>query len=481
LIEQLGSVVAADTRNHQVLTTCLALVLVLVFRVACVADTRLPSRASWRLISGLSLGIAAWTVGAVLQAWVPLWQMLLVGLVASLTLEAPPPSIRAASRAVADFVAVAALCPLSVIPVSTAATLSAAAAFAAVAFALDSLTARWRSRLQWELFALPAMVLVVIGLNVRQVGDFGSRLLAQDPFFVLRLALVVPNPGATVPLQHGTGAWILRTPRETSYGTAILLHGNDSLASWQPAALALQGSLMRAGYDVLSVDHAGYGVTPVPDFNADWRAWDPTIGPKRALSYLRDGHARAPATIVVAHSMGVDVALQWLSEGADIQAEYLFGGSIDRPTPPEQSWVSVFHRQRHIPCCMPLDTMRMVRDQFYGGSDRYALALPPDHANVHFVRFGIEYADVTRDREPLYADISAPKTAYDFSGVTHYFNTLSLRGGLVLIDTLAVRRTAAIFGRQRATPQPLLQATACGEREDANLGSKSLPVGCELR
>jgi len=207
----------------------------------------------------------------------------------------------------------------------------------------------------------------------------------------------------------------------------------------------LQGALVRAGYDVLSVDQIGYGSTPLPNADADWSAWNPTIVPKQALSYLRiANNARAPATIVVGHSMGVDDAMQWLSGGADVEAAYLFGGSDDPPVDPESEWVKVFHQQRKMPCCMPLKKMRMIRDHFHIGAAQFAVALPQVHAAVHFVRFGIEYEDVVRDREPLYAAISAPKTVCDFAGVTHYFNTLSLRG-FALIDTFAVRRTADIF------------------------------------
>jgi len=251
---------------------------------------------------------------------------------------------------------------------------------------------------------------------------------------------------------------MLRTP--TPRGTAILLHGNDPLASRQAAALALQGALMRAGYDVISIDHPGYGATPLPGVDADWKAWDPTICPARALNDLASaagsGHPttppRAPTTIVVGHSMGVDVALELgVSRGADIQAEYLFGGSIDRPTDPDNGWIKEFFQQRRTPCCMSLPTIGRVREQFYSGADRFALALPPDHPVVHYVRFGIEYDDVARIRDVLYADIPPPKTVCDLSGVTHYFNTLSLRfsplllPGFVLIDTLAVKRTAEIF------------------------------------
>jgi pimeloyl-ACP methyl ester carboxylesterase len=331
-----------------------------------------------------------------------------------------------------------------------------AAVFTVAGLALDKLTGRLSPPMRRILLGLPAIVLVLLGITVTQIKDFGWRLFAQQPDFLLRLALVAPAPGARLPLGSDCAVWSLRTPIHTPRGTAILLHGNDPLASKQPAALALQGALMRAGYDVLSVDHPGYGATPLPSANADWKAWDPTICATQALNYLHSANnARAPAAIVVAHSMGVDVALNWIVDrsGPNIQAEYLFGGSIDHPRDPENGWIKEFLQQRGRPCCMSLQTIRRVRDQFYSGADRFALALPPDHPVIHFVRFGIEYDDVAHDRELLYTDIPSPKTACDLSGVTHYFNTLSLRfnplllPGFVLIDTVAVQRTAEIFSK----------------------------------
>jgi len=430
---------------------CAATLLVLTFRAACLGATLPPLKLSLQLISGLWLGMAAWTVGTIVEAWVPLWQILLLGLALAVILAVLPVSVRSQARAAADFLAIIALWPLSVVPVPIANVVAAAVAFTAAGLVLDNLTRRIPSRIQWTLLALPGILLVLLGGSVRQIKDFGSRLWAQDPLFLLRLAPTVPNPGTRVHLESGTAAWILRAPSDTPRGTAILLHGNDPHGSRQPAALALQGALVRAGYDVLSADQAGYGATPLPNADADWSAWDPTIIPKQALSYLRSANnARAPATIVVGHSMGVNDAMQWLSDGADVEAAYLFGGSDDPPVGPESEWVRVFHQQRKIPCCMPLKKMRMIRDHFHIGAAQFAVALPQVHAAVHFVRFGIEYDDVVRDREPLYAAISAPKTACDFAGVTHYFNTLSL-SGFVLIDTLAVRRTADIFsGLQQA-------------------------------
>jgi pimeloyl-ACP methyl ester carboxylesterase len=426
------------------LTYCAAALLALAFRFACLGSMRPTLKLGLHLISGVWLGVASWTVGALVQAWVPLWQTLLIGLTLSAIIAALRVDLAVRARAVVDFVAVSALGPLSVIPVRFTSVIGAAIVFAAAGLALDRLSRPMPPVIPWRLFALPGILLVLLAINVRYMSDFGSRLFVQEPLVLMRSALALPDPGERIHFDSGTAAWILRVPSDHPRGTAILLHGSHPLASRQPAAVSMQGALLRAGYDVLSVDHPGYGATSIPNADADWRAWDPSIGPERALRYLRSTKsARGPEMIVVGHSVGVDVALLLLRDEVDVQAAYLFGGSLDRPLEPENDWIRMFHRQRSMPCCLPLEKMRMIREQFYSGADRYAIALPQLHAVVHFVRFGIEYPDVARDRELLYAAITAPKRVCDFKGVTHYFNAASLRR-LALIDTLAVKRTAEI-------------------------------------
>ncbi len=431
-----------------VLTLFLALALVCAFRMACLSRTAAPG-AWWHWLCGLWLGAAAWCLGALLQAWVPLWEMLTFGLALELIVRALPLGGRPAGQLLADSAVVLVLAPLSVVPVAVGKVAFAAALFAVAGCGLDVLTRRLAVHGRRRVVALAVCAVLVLGLNVRQMSDFGWRTFAREPAFVLRLALATPQPGTPVRLASGAVAWMLRTPAEVPRGTALLLHGNHPLASRQPAAIALQGALMLAGYDVLSVDHPAFGASRMPD-PSDWTQWDPTIGPKLALRYLSAIGTRGSELILAGHSMGVDVALKLLLDGAAVSRVYLFGGSLDHATAPEARWIRAFYNDRRLPCCVPVATLRSIRDHFYSGADRFTLALPGAHPVVHFIRFGVEYEDVARDRDPLYATISAPKTACDLDGMSHYFNTLSI-GELVLVDTRTVIRTAGLLGGSDAT------------------------------
>ncbi len=360
----------------------------------------------FRIASGLWLGLAAWVVGTLLQAWAPLWQMLLAGVVLSLATVAVSKRWGFNARPAADFIAVVLLAPLSVIPTQTEWVIAAALAFAVAGIVLDRLTQRLRTRHRRVLQLMPIVLIGVIATQVTQPGNFGSRLLKEDPLFPLRVALVVPDGGTRVALESGATAWLQKTESREPRGTAIVMHGNHRMGSQQPSSMALQGALMRAGYDVLAVDHPGFGGSPAPHSGAAWQAWDPTLGPKQALKRISDDSSSPPGeTIVVGHSMGVDVALKFVADGADVDAAYLFAGSLDRPHGPR--WLSGFHRERNIQCCVPPAIIERVRDAYYGGGDRFAAALPEKHPVIHYVRFGIEHADVTVSREPLFAAILA--------------------------------------------------------------------------
>jgi pimeloyl-ACP methyl ester carboxylesterase len=435
-----------------------AAVLIVLLRMGGAGDAVLAPPWAGELVAGVWLALAAWVAGGLLHAWVPLWQMLLLGLGLGTSLAMGRAWGVPSLQPVADLLAIGALGVLSVIPVDVPWIAAAAVTFAALGYLLDRAASALPGRGRRLLQLAPLAVLAAIGLNVRQPDDFGSRLLAEDPLFPLRLAFAVPLPGSRLQFESGSVAWELAHPGGAARGSAILVHGNHPAGSWQPAAIALQGALCRAGYEVLSVDHPGYGASPHPPPDAGWQAWDPRIGLREAMHYLqqRDAGAGHPV-IVVSHSMGVETALLWLDEGSSARNVYLFAGTIEAPRP-EREGVRLFYEQHRVPCCLPPGTLRQVLGRFYQSAENYARQLPADHPTITFVRFGIEYGDVAVGRDALYASIPAPERRCDFPGVTHYFNTLSVRR-FILVDTGAVMRTAALFaasapGAASACPLP---------------------------
>jgi pimeloyl-ACP methyl ester carboxylesterase len=418
------------------------MVLMLLFRATYLGQSYPAVPWYLRLVSGLWLGLALWAAGAVLQTWVPLWQALVLGIAFAALGAAIVRLTRSNVQFLLDLLAIGAVAGLSVIPVRPAPVALGAVAFATTGWVLDRMTRRLARPAQQALLAAPLLLVAVLSLKVWQSDDFGTRLWHQDGEFPLRLALVAPAPGRRITLPSGSVAWLLSNPDAHPRGLAILLHGNHPLASHQPAAVALQGALERSGFDVLSVDHPGYGDSPLPSVQADSSAWDPTIGPKEALAYARS-IAEPTRTVVIGHSMGVDSTLQWLRDGADVSGAYVFGGSIDGQGPTE-AWVETFKTQRRVPCCMSPATARSIHDRFYPGANLFAASLPARHPSIYFVRFGIEYPDVAQVRGTLYAAIPAPKTVCDLFGVTHYFNTLML-WRFDLIDTATTIRTARLF------------------------------------
>jgi pimeloyl-ACP methyl ester carboxylesterase len=435
-----------------------AALVILSFRMAYAGGVQPQSSFRRHIVAGLWLGIAAWIAGALLHAWVPLWQILLIGLAAGAGVFVLQPRLKLATRPAADLFVIAALGTLSVVPIAWVRVAVAAAVFMAAGYTLDRLTRRLTLRAQRILWVMPVALTALLGRWVTQEDDFGSRLLARDPLFPMRFALAAPLPGERVSLPSGAAAWLLTVPGDKSVGTAILLHGNNPGAARQPAAVALQGALLRAGFDAMTVEMPGYGASnPSPESALD--SWDPTVGPREALAFIDATHRTASApTIIVGHSAGVDVALQWLKSGVTAQEAYLFSGTIGGPPLSAEDAAKLFNRQRRIRCCVPDQTVKQINDRFYAGADRYAAELPPTHALIQFVNMEIEYPDVAADRHLLYAAISAPKAACSFAGMTHYMNTLALRR-FTLVDTRTVKRLARLFSAPETSADP----TRCGD------------------
>lgn len=445
---------------YQMTSYIAVIVAALVFRSANLGRATPFLGLPIQLICGIWLGMAAWIAGALFHAWTPVWQMAIVGLVLGLLTGLARIKPSANVQSLSDLTAVAMVGLLSAIPVSAGHIAATAIAFAAAGFAIDGFTVRLPQWLKWALMSIPLVPIGILSYKIFDGGVLIPRLRHQDPLFPSRLALVLPHPGSSISLKSGATAWFLDDASGGSRGVAVLLHGNHAAGSRQPAAVALQAALTSAGYDVLSVDHPGYGSSSLPDPNADWTAWDPTVGVLEAVSFAKSaGHIATRDVVLVGHSMGVGVALQSLATTLKVQRVYLFGGSLSNPNWSESYWIRRFHERRSLPCCLPLDKMRKIRAEFYR-SNLAAADLPLSHAPVQFVRFDIDHDDVTRNREPLYALIPGQKHTCDLASMTHYFNTVEL-GPFILADPRAILRTTSLFAEHSSFSRPRSIPTLC--------------------
>jgi hypothetical protein len=144
-------------RYDDMLVISEAALAIVSFRIAYAGAVQPQSGLGRHIVAGIWLGIAAWITGALLHAWVPLWQILLIGLAAGAGVFVLQPRLKLVARPAADLFVFAALGTLSVVPIAWVRVAVAAAVFMAVGFALDRLTRRLMTlRVQRILRVMPA-------------------------------------------------------------------------------------------------------------------------------------------------------------------------------------------------------------------------------------------------------------------------------------------------------------------------------------
>src|ERR1039457_6777383 len=158
----------------RMLIQVVGVLLILTFRSACLGRARPRPAPVLQLISGLWLGVAVWIAGALLHAWVPIWQMTALGLLLAAAGWAVARRLPVNTQLAVDVLAVCALAWLSIIPVRITPIIVAAAAFAAAGYVIDGMTMRLPRWRQWNLLVAPVLLVVVLLLKVQQVGDFGT-------------------------------------------------------------------------------------------------------------------------------------------------------------------------------------------------------------------------------------------------------------------------------------------------------------------
>jgi pimeloyl-ACP methyl ester carboxylesterase len=271
---------------------------------------------------------------------------------------------------------------------------------------------------------------VWVGALIMSLIWVNSRDAAPEPQSLLHMGVMRDDAGEKVELASRGVAWLTRVPAGEP---ALLLHGNHRTASHQPSAAALRRALLGAGYSVLSLDHTGYGASPHPAADAPVEDWDPLHNVRAALAYLHREFGERPV-LVVGHSMGTGDALRTVAIEPGLRAAILFGSGLRPPEHRDEYWYQRFHQERRMSDAkLDLAKWRDIRDRYYD-TGAAAKLLPPGHAPVIFVRFGHEHRDIAERRDALFDLITPPKLLVNHEGTSHYLNSISASGGLVVAD-----------------------------------------------
>ena len=222
-----------------------ASLMILLFRMACASSLQWGT--IHHLLAGLWLGMAAWIAGSLLHAsGSSLWQILLMGLHGEQRLFCFPAAPGLAARSAADLLVIASLGVLWVIPVS---------GFRQWPGRGDRLHDGRLCARSPDSAIDPSNATAAPAHAHRAdradgvMGDASGRFR----FPASRARSAVPHatcPGRAVPQANrsapsGAAAWLLKVPGNKSIGTAIFLHGNNTGAAHQPAALAMQDRLLK--------------------------------------------------------------------------------------------------------------------------------------------------------------------------------------------------------------------------------------------
>ena len=275
------------------------------------------------------------------------------------------------------------------------------------------------------------------------VGVLGARLgTASDPLRPLAPMLpqltVVPScEGERVQLETGSVAWYDPPRKRGLHPGALLFHDANSRGAQQPAACSLRRALLDAGFAVLSVDHPGYGASPVPPVNAEIEAWDPLNHQLAGLDWLEGRSEVNSVQVLAGHSMGAVDALRLLGAMPDPALTFLFGlGLLDGPER-DDYWLERFHTDRELSERLSEARWREIRDRYYNFR-RVIEELPSDHPRIVFVEFGWEWENLRNSREAAFQAIPGAKERWTLPHSSHYFSAFNWYG-LLAADAGVIR------------------------------------------
>ncbi len=410
--------------------TGLLLGAALVLRAAGAAlrghDTgRLRAVPGWLLCT-----TALWVAAGAIGAWSPLWPALLIGLLSAL---AGRHAGRMALRTGADVVTVGLLGVLSIPPLGFGVIVVAALVSAAAGALIDVPFQRARRPVRTGVVLLP--ILIAAGLMLLRPGL--GRDLWSYRRSILHVGLMTSCDGERVRLKTGAVAWLDRPSGEGPFPGALCFHGAHRRGARQLAAQVLRRALVHAGFVTLTVDHPGFGETPIPGLNEDLAAWDPLPSNQAALAALQS-MPDIDGVLVIGHSMGSSSTLQLMRAGPSFQGAVLFGAGLQETSERDDYWYERFHEDRRMRQPLAREKVGDIRARFYDRRNLVA-AMTPEHPPLLFVRFEEDHGTVLASRDSLYAMIPGQKETWDFRGATHYFSASRLLA-VMIGDTRVARR-----------------------------------------
>lgn len=292
------------------------------------------------------------------------------------------------------------------------------------------------SRVIWALAVVGG---VASAYGLQKVGGAAlDRPLYDVRDAALHFALVPTCEGDPVRLPHGQVAWYADS-RDGDRGLALLFHGADPGGSRQPTACGIRRALRDRGFDVLALDHPGFGSSAAPDSAAPIEEWEPLQAVDAALrSVEEEGEALPP--LVVGHSMGAVDATRLMARAPELRGVVLVGAALSPSDTFSEYWYDRFHEDRGLRHRLSRAEYQRIADRYYDAGSALS-ALGPGHPSVKFVEVEHEHENLLVGRREFYDRLPGEKARVRLEGATHYLNTFRIPVvDAVALDTRVLER-----------------------------------------
>lgn len=285
------------------------------------------------------------------------------------------------------------------------------------------------SRAVWALAVVGGLA---SAYGLQKVGGAAlDRPLYEVRDAALHFAVVPRCEGDSLSLPEGQVAWRADS-RDGDRGLALLFHGADPGGSRQPTACGVRRALRDRGFDVLALDHPGYGSSAAPDSAAPIEQWDPLQAVDAALRSV--GEEQAPLRpLVVGHSMGAVDATRLMARASEMSGVILIGAALSPSDTFSEYWYDRFHEDRGLRYRLSRGKYQRIANRYYDASNALS-ALGPRHPPVKFVEVENEHENLLVGRREFYDQLPGEKTRVRLEGATHYLNTFRIP----VIDALAL-------------------------------------------